>query len=107
MPNVHKVKIFIKDGVCQADPGVQHVRRGDRVVLDAIDTDVLITFPETKLFGWKLPHKKLKARGTKAKWRLKVRKDVNPRDEYEYTIFCKDTRRYVDVASSPKFIVDD
>ena len=107
MPNERRVKIFIEDGVCQADPGVQHVKREDRVVLEAIDTDVLITFPETELFGWKLPHKKLKARGTRAEWRLKVRRDVKQGEEYEYTIFCKDTRRYVDVASSPKFIVDE
>ena len=53
------------------------------------------------------PHKKLKARGTRAEWRLKVRRDVKQGEEYEYTIFCKDTRRYVDVASSPKFIVDE
>ncbi len=99
------VKIIIKKGVCKVEPGRCIAHRGDTVVFQAVNTCGKITFPEAQPFGRLRPHKKVNARRRNKEWSLPVPLDAIP-GEYEYTVYCEDTRRYAVAGSEPKMIID-
>ena len=99
----HQVEIFIDtDDVCKVKPAILIVDPMDSVVFTAVNTRARITFPEDQPFGSVPPHRIVNHKTSEKNWKTNVRGDAPHGAEYEYTVYCDETKKYAKAESLPK-----
>ena len=96
-----------ESGRCIVDPHELHVRRGESVTFEAVNTGVIINVPEEQPFSREYTNIKLHYKKRNREWTLRVDEEAELDRFYEYTIFCEENLQYVTGSSNPRMKVDE
>jgi len=103
----HNVEIKCQNGKSLVIPGEIHVKRGDGVRFNAVNTDISLFMPRKDILESSESHsiriRSIKSGHSKT---LKVRLDSHP-DTYTYGVYCKENNDFAEGNSSPKMIVEE